>query len=579
MTETDRLIEQLRAPDEMPRLPIPPEGEPLQLEVMLLDSSFAIVVPVRATAPTAKPAAIHILPPAVGAAASVLMHPLSGISGRQVLPLALSPPKEATHWLVMGWTLKRAGYPTWNRFPLSQPVVLTHVKSMAPPDSVDRVQLQNAVDHLLRTDPSIIRDSLVPLPTIHAPARPLVGHRGGFATPFDSKASPDRGGLESARFRRAGPADALDTPRKESTAFVFASCQYPAGLLDRWPASASIRRLDALVTAQPTLGALLLLGDQIYADATYGILDPAGQKSDFDRAHEDLWAAVTGQYPGISSLLRQSRVFATPDDHEIKDNWEPGGSRKNQQVGRDALDAFARLSLSRWPARQLTGGHWGEVQVGGGHTAFMLDTRTQRDPRPWGPGHSPSQSRLIDKTQRQALEAWLLKAHKRDVAAGQVTPKFVTSAVWLLPRHADHQTPALSDAWDGYPESRCELLSFIAREGIRGVVVLCGDGHLAGHAVAHLTWNHHQVDVHVLHAPALYAPFPFANAKPHQYATTDQFSRMGTDAEFACEVEAELWPLGDGFVQINAHWDHGAGEIRATFDTFDQPRSDYWMVR
>jgi hypothetical protein len=114
------------------------------------------------------------------------------------------------------------------------------------------------------------------------------------------------------------------TPIQTSSSLAslaFASCQYPAGVLDTSLAEASYQRLaqrlDPGMPNRPS--ALLLLGDQIYADATAGLLDPSRETDRYQRPYEDLF-----QIPGLRRLMREIPVYMMPDDHEVCDNWEPG---------------------------------------------------------------------------------------------------------------------------------------------------------------------------------------------------------------------------------------------------------------
>lgn len=404
---------------------------------------------------------------------------------------------------------------------------------------------------------------------------------------------PARQGAETDPHPPAAPvasAESGSVPSgRQGTTFAFASCQYPAGLMDRTLAGRSIDRLNHLIGLQrdPShVAAVLLLGDQIYADASYGLLDPKEPQERYRSAHDAWWEALTTR-ENLIELDKINRLFIVPDDHEIADNWESVPDLEQQRMKDTALREFARSRGGRLPQGLPSHGWWGAVPVGGGHEVFMLDTRTRRDQRPWGSRIAAGRPHIIDDVQREELAKWLRVLHQQDLETGTVRPKLVSSAVWLLPRQVGRLndqgeaklTPALSDAWDGYPESLQWLLTLIASLGIRGVVVLCGDGHLAGHTVAQLTCDHHQTEVHVLHAPALYAPFPFANARPHEYATREQISWTREGDGVVCDVDASLWPLGDGFVQVDIRKPAKNWEIRVTFDTIDQPRSEYWTVR
>ncbi|MCU0956368.1 MAG: alkaline phosphatase D family protein [Hydrogenophaga sp.] len=576
------LAEQLSPPLERPSWPTSDNYPPEQVLVMPdEDSSFAVVTWVRYEAHR-----ISLVPAPGPAAEAIQLQRLDSARGRQRLNVT-GLPEEATHLLVMGWVRWRRAPQPFDRTLFHQPikpltdgpdVPVALLTAFAPK------LLQAALNAVLKKSPGTIETSLLnrPEPALLAPAaEPGDRHedspRSLPTTPVADTRSPRLGG-------RIPDTAAAWQARTQDTRLIFASCQYPAGLLDHRPASASFRRMEETARAHAPLGALLMLGDQIYADATYGILDPTNTSDRFKSLYLDLHRSLR-QYETIDHMrkLAKPQLYVTPDDHEIRDNWEPGGPRVNQDDKDAALKAFERMSLSRLPARQTGGGFWGPVDAGGGHEVFMLDTRTERQPRPWGPGPGMPAAHIMGGQQQQALEGWLLKRHTQD-GAGPVTPKLISSPVWLLPRRVGNATNPSdssahrSDSWDGYPASLQWLLGFIAEKQIRGVVMLCGDAHLAGHTRVNLKHGTSAATLHILHAPALYAPFPFANGQPHHYRChQDQMS--WADGATSCQVDSELWVLGDGFVHLSLVRERDVWHVRATFDVgATRSRSDFWTV-
>jgi cholesterol oxidase len=379
-------------------------------------------------------------------------------------------------------------------------------------------------------------------------------------------------------------ADTSAPAQRTATRFAFASCQYPAGVFDLVPARASFDRLENTVAGatdaarSTAFQAILFLGDQIYADATYGILDPAGALDGFREAH-DAWKEAVGRRLHVGRLLQQNRIHVTVDDHEIRDNWEPGPDKDkgNGQILHEALAAFDHI-MGRvvQPKRSPQGGHWGLVDIGGGHEAFMLDTRTTRDRRSWGPGDSSGAApHILNKAQRDALEVWLQDQRDTDSKTGVIRPKFISCAVWPVPRRVGRDpdpgmsdaAAARSDSWDGYPASLKWLLGFVVRHNIQGVVILCGDAHLAGCTEVSLRAGSHHTLLRILHSPALYAPFPFANGLPHHYRCNDHLAWDEGGIPHTAHVHSELWPLGDGFVQVDVEPTAGGWKLAAQFHT------------
>jgi len=107
---------------------------------------------------------------------------------------------------------------------------------------------------------------------------------------------------------------------KAPFSFAFGSCQYPAGIIDKRLAYHSYQKLNqALETnSSPRPDFIALLGDQIYADATAGFLDPSAKFDKFVQPYYRLY-----ENTHVRTVLRKVPIFAMLDDHEICDNWEP----------------------------------------------------------------------------------------------------------------------------------------------------------------------------------------------------------------------------------------------------------------
>ena len=98
-------------------------------------------------------------------------------------------------------------------------------------------------------------------------------------------------------------------------------------------------------------------------------------------------------------------------------------------------------------------------------------------------------------------------------------PKFVVSPVPIFPRLIKAQGDCLtsSDAWERFPQSFDALLSYIATNDITSVTFLSGDAHCHFDVDAQLIFKHKNINLRSIVAPALYAPYPFANAQPDDY--------------------------------------------------------------
>jgi len=335
----------------------------------------------------------------------------------------------------------------------------------------------------------------------------------------------------------ADPAAGTPQPLPEELTFAFGSCQYPAGMLDRRAAHASYRALAAYLR-QPgvrTPERLLLLGDQVYTDATYGLLDPARLDDRYRMPYEDLRDRDTGPFSALP-LQFLSRVRTTPDDHEFVDNWEPWGPGRVKSPRFDkGLEAFWEHQR-RQPGVRRKGVYLEEQRPG--WRLFMADTRTERTYR--SAETLLRRAFIMGGRQRHQLERCLTEA-SADVL------KIVTSPAMLLPRSREYMDdPLYLDCWQGYPLSFHGLLAFLCDQQVQNVVFLSGDTHLACSArvtIANLSTGR-SLDFVSHHAPALYAPYPFANETRHNLLLHDRF-RFTTGSgrgqrSYECTVHTEL---------------------------------------
>ena len=369
--------------------------------------------------------------------------------------------------------------------------------------------------------------------------------------------------------------------------FALASCLYPCDILDHMPAGAqdrpgpadaSLLRLGELLanpnpgTARPTL--FLMAGDQIYADATAGLFDPKSQDDKYRIPYQTMFASR-----GAQEVFgwRNLEVRMMIDDHEISDNWEPGDEDPKRQAGDPSpkslgVEAYWRYQRQEEfePGKPADRHLWDTFQHRGLHF-FMGDTRTEREPRT---ALDFPHRLIMNADQFDHLTQWMLCETRRD------RPKFVVTPSMLVPRRlATARDPACalrSDAWDGYPSSLHALLKHICDNEVRHLTFLSGDEHLGCAAEIVITGNGKSVVVRSIHCPALFAPYPFANAVPEDFARHEAFEfadALGTP--YVCRVDTEHPPPGDGFVLVTARQGKAGFELDVAFHR-GQPPHDPW---
>jgi len=345
------------------------------------------------------------------------------------------------------------------------------------------------------------------------------------------------------------PAGRADPPALELHAF---SCLYPPGLLEGPVAGASLHRLARELREAPRAGVerrVVSLGDLVYVDATAGLLDPHGLSERFDGPYERL--ATTPEYRAMRTGAR-SGFLAMPDDHELAENWAPRERDPDNAIARErGLDAFVRHL--RDAAVGVPGSADPRIGLAPGWSAFVADTRIGREARSLA---TVGTAQILSAERRDALEAWLLDER----AADPWRPKLLLCPALLLPRRLtsvrDAPASALrSDAWDGFPASLGWLLGFVARHRVRNLVVVSGDEHLAMVASAQVSsGGGPPVRVHSIHCPAMHAPYPFANARPAEFATDEAFRLADPGAPgtpVRCTVRGvRMPPVREGWARI-----------------------------
>lgn len=351
-------------------------------------------------------------------------------------------------------------------------------------------------------------------------------------------------------WERAKQAGVDGMPGNASVSIAFGSCQYPTGLFDRPLAQQSFRRLEESLqrtsaNSDPAPSLLLLLGDQVYVDATAGMLDPTRRDAQYLQPYQAFYRMAP-----LRGILREIPMRSMLDDHEIIDNWEPvpQPASKSADLRRTAgLEAYWR-----W---QRPGSGTGSDSLyysfkHSGLPIFMTDTRSDRMPRT---SASIQTAQIMHPRQMHDLRHWLLEQHR----ANPDCPKLVAGPAMLLPRRlgaavALPEDCLRSDAWDGYPASLHQLLGFIACQEIRNVIFLSGDEHLANVACIDVkSPGGLPIRIHSLHTGGLYAPIPFANALPTDFRADDRFafSYFGL-RKIHVHVQTRFVQHGDGYTEL-----------------------------
>lgn len=200
--------------------------------------------------------------------------------------------------------------------------------------------------------------------------------------------------------------------------------------------------MDSIRAMRPDF--FLHLGDTIYADRD-GVASTL----------PEFWAKYRTNRadPPSQRLFAETSLYVTWDDHEVANDYDP--AHPLAPIGRRAF-------LDYWPVRQDPGDRdriYRSFRWGKALELFILDTRQYRDP-------------LAGSMLGSRQKGWLLDA----LVSSRAYFKFVATSV-------PFSSPG-RDKWGGFAKEREEILEFIERERIGGVIFLAADVHYA--AVARL---------------------------------------------------------------------------------------------
>ncbi|CAN5723561.1 alkaline phosphatase D family protein [soil metagenome] len=240
--------------------------------------------------------------------------------------------------------------------------------------------------------------------------------------------------------------------------------------------------------ADQDVDVVLHLGDYIYegggATSTFPL--PAQQVRAHDPTHEIVslgdYRTRYAQYrtdPDLQALHARFPFVTVWDDHEITNNaWSGGASSHDPATEGSFADrrAAATQAYFEWLPirdaddeviyRQLTYGDLVDL--------LMLDTRlVGRQEQGGGLVFEGSDPDLPTELLGSAQEAWLTNRLGSSKARWKVLGQQLVMSLWQL----GEDTFANDDQWNGYPEARQRLVSFIADNEIDDVVVLTGDVH------------------------------------------------------------------------------------------------------
>lgn len=194
------------------------------------------------------------------------------------------------------------------------------------------------------------------------------------------------------------------------------------------------------------------LGDTLYND---GVTTTAGYRANWQRQLAT---------DGFQAVLGSTACVYTWDDHEVDNDW--GDTAFGQPVDPARLEVAYKAFFDHTPTRKDPESPrqiYRSFRMGRTAEIFVLDCRGERDEEG---GVYISEAQMT----------WLLEG----LAASTATWKVILNSVPItdLPDVYDIEQ-VIRDRWEGYPDQRERLLSFIQDEGLTGVLFVSGDVHHA----------------------------------------------------------------------------------------------------
>ncbi len=325
----------------------------------------------------------------------------------------------------------------------------------------------------------------------------------------------------------------------QNVAPLQSAADTPERALHREPVAAPP---DGAIRTQPTL--MLMLGDQIYADATAGMLDPATPTERFTERYN--YAFGLGNSPRMARLLRTLPVLMTPDDHEFRNGWphegpimKQGDEEKALNTAREMLDAYQSLTNPL--------GKTGSYYIDRGPCRLcILDTRSFR---------SPQHNDFIPPAVLDALEQWIRSAGDRFIC-------LFTGSV-LLPRLHNDTSPAnpvaVSDGFERAEHQRSRILDMCVNLAPGRFALISGDYHITSAVTIHREGHKQAVGCAIV-VPPLYAPLRYINTLTNEVRQQDRIetetqtleTRPCTPANQPGETLAPLEGSGYALAQVQS---------------------------
>ncbi len=290
--------------------------------------------------------------------------------------------------------------------------------------------------------------------------------------------------------------------------FIATTCRYPGFAFESQRVDSASFAKIAKDHADAT--GILMLGDQIYADATASLFDNLTSIEKFQERYHDLFRS-----PGFANAVRRIPCYMTGDDHEFKNSWSAPDNLLNLSLQTAAHQSYWIYQLSHSPfAGTIATPPYDYSFTSGPVAVYVMDTLSYRD------SQVPGEEKIVSDAQLSAFEVWLtdLKDFSFVILAtgGVVAPGF-KSGLDASDATDVHRAQGFEN-WQAFNGQRIQLLNIIKAAKGKKILLVSGDYHCA--AMASIKNGGVEIAKAVVVPPA-YAPMRYVNATFDRLALTE----------------------------------------------------------
>lgn len=305
------------------------------------------------------------------------------------------------------------------------------------------------------------------------------------------------------------------TGERPALTVLAGSCLYPGLPFERQQAMAVFNGMLTHVSDSEDgtwrgADCMILLGDQIYADATADLFDPKAHYEKFRNPYRMAFGS-----PAATALMSHLPSYFAVDDHEYRDNWH--GQPDSGEQGFD----YARRMAWLFQMHHQQQRNYAEARLwydfsSAGYLFFVFDTRLHRHTDVNG------DTALMKSDQMQGFTQWLQDNDSPVLFLATGSPLApVSRAVCANPATAIYQDSLLA-----YPEFLVWLVQQLHEHAPgKRIIWLCGDPHFSCFAQLRLAVAGSSdagaeataVQLTQVCASGLYAPMAFINANVNDH--------------------------------------------------------------